>query len=117
MSHQSSKMHAKCGSALPSDVVLTYEQLRQQWMYELVKTLQEPDRKTWYPTIIGASGDQDCGQQARLYYSSMNQSFGDRKFVGRDIVFFRPGEPGAQLSPLSAGRRSRLTVIMNHSWQ
>ncbi len=60
----------------------------------LLSRLQEPDRKTWYPTIIGAGGDQECGQQARLYYSSMNASFGDRKFIGRDIVFFKPGEPG-----------------------
>jgi hypothetical protein len=58
--------------------------------------MQEPDRKTWYPTIIGDEGDQQCGQRARLYYTSMDQGFGDRKFVGRDIVFFREGEPGAR---------------------
>lgn len=82
------------------------------WGHEcMIACLQEPDRKTWYPTIIGFGGDQECGQQARLYYSSMNQSFGDRKFIGRDIVFFKPGESGAQANlawfPRDAGKTAR----------
>lgn len=56
--------------------------------------MQEPEKKSWYPTIIGYGGDQECGQQARLYYTTMMEC-GDREYVGRDIVFFRPGEPGA----------------------
>ncbi len=56
---------------------------------------QEEGRNTWYPTIIGDAGDRWCGQRARLYYGSMtSEGFHDRKFLGRDIVFFRPGEPG-----------------------
>ena len=56
--------------------------------------MQEPEKKSWYPTIIGYGGDQQCGQQARLYYTTMMEC-GNREYVGRDIVFFRPGEPGA----------------------
>ncbi|BDA41752.1 hypothetical protein COCOBI_02-5450 [Coccomyxa sp. Obi] len=76
----------------PFDVMLSSSTDLLHWA-PAVRIVVEPDRKTWYPTIIGYGGDQECGQQARLYYSSMNQSFGDRKFIGRDIVFFKPGDP------------------------
>ncbi|CAL5219354.1 g1170 [Coccomyxa viridis] len=59
-----------------------------------VRIVGEEGRNTWYPTIIGDAGDRWCGQRARLYYGSMtSEGFHDRKFLGRDIVFFRPGEP------------------------
>ena len=62
-------------------------------------TLQEERRNTWYPTIIGDAGDRWCGQRARLYYGSMtSEGFHDRKFMGRDIAFFRQGEPGMLLT-------------------
>lgn len=62
-----------------------------------ISGVQEEGRTTRYPTIIGDAGDQSCGQRARLYYGNMtSEGFHDRKFVGRDIAFFRPGEQGAQ---------------------
>ncbi len=67
----------------------------------MIALLQEEGRNTWYPTIIGDAGDRWCGQRARLYYGSMtSEGFHDRKFLGRDIVFFRPGEPGMVHSSL-----------------
>lgn len=45
-----------------------------------------PDKKLWYPTIIGES-DQEAGMTARLYYTEMDNDFSNRKFKGRTIVF------------------------------
>jgi hypothetical protein len=59
--------------------------------------VQNEGRTTRYPTVFGDAGDQSCGWQARLYCGNIpSEGFHDRKFIGRDIVFFRPGEQGVQ---------------------
>ena len=61
---------------------------------------QDEGRKSWYPTILGCGGDEECGLLARLYYTDMADDFGDRKWIARDIEFTPTGGGQGECPPV-----------------